>query len=140
MYIRALQRNEKALGLNDISIFDTVNNLGMLYAMQEKIAAAEKMYEKALQGYENLLGLETVSTYLPALDIMFALGDLFAKTNRKDKAMIMYNRALTGYTAAQGPSSGKCRQLADRLQALQVASAESKVDDEQAAEPGAAIP
>jgi hypothetical protein len=52
-------------------------------------------------------------------------------TNRKDMAEAMYNRALSGYTISQGPSSKRCRQLEDRLQALQAASAESKVGQDE---------
>ena len=53
-------------------------------------------------------------------------------------AKAMYNRALSGYTTIQGPSSKQCRQLEDRLQALQVASAESKVGQIELTEPGVA--
>jgi hypothetical protein len=59
-------------------------------------------------------------------------------TDRKDMAKAMYNRALSGYTIIQGPSSKRCRQLEDRLQALQVASAESKVGQDEFTEPEAA--
>jgi hypothetical protein len=49
-------------------------------------------------------------------------------------AKVMYNRALSGYAAVQGPSSKRCRQVEDRLQALQVTSAEPELGTE----PGAA--
>ena len=78
------------------------------------------MYIRALQGYEDALGLELASSYLPALNTIFAFGDLFSQTDRKDMAKAMYNRALSGYTTIQGPSSKLCRQVEDRLQALQV--------------------
>jgi hypothetical protein len=87
------------------------------------------MYIRALQGYEDNLGIELASSYLPALNTMFAFGDLFSQTDRKDMAKAIYNRALSGYTTVQGPSSNRCMQLEDRLQALQVASAESKVGE-----------
>jgi hypothetical protein len=69
---------------------------------------------------------------------MFAFGDLFSQTDQKDMAKAMYNRALSGYTTVQGPSSKMCRELEDRLQALQVASAESKAGQDELTEPGAA--
>jgi hypothetical protein len=84
------------------------------------------MYDRALQGYENALSFELASSYLPALNTVFAFGDLFSQTDRKDMAKAMYYRALSGYAIVQGPSSKLCRQVEDRLQALQVASAESK--------------
>ncbi|PQE18241.1 Tetratricopeptide-like helical domain protein [Rutstroemia sp. NJR-2017a BBW] len=130
MYLRALEGCEKALGPDHISTLDTVNNLGILYSDQGKLAEAETMYLRALEGYENALGLELASSYLPALNTMFAFGDLFSQTDRKDMARAMYNRALSGYTTVQGPSSKQSRQIEDRLQALQVASAESNCQEE----------
>ena len=44
MYQRALDGYEKTLGLEHISILDTVNNLGNLYSDQGKIAEAEAIY------------------------------------------------------------------------------------------------
>jgi tetratricopeptide (TPR) repeat protein len=136
MFIRALQGKEEALGPDHTSTLETVNNLGLLYVNQGKLAEAEKMYIRALQGYEDALGLELVSSYLPALHTMFAFGDLFSQTDRKDMAKAMYNRALSGYTTVQGPSSNRCLQLEDLLQALQVASVESKVGQNELTERG----
>ncbi|KUJ07733.1 uncharacterized protein LY89DRAFT_742504 [Mollisia scopiformis] len=137
MYLRALEGKEKALGLDHTSTLLTVNNLGKLYSNQGKLAEAEAMYLRALEGYENALGLELVSFYLPALNTMFAFGDLFSQTDQKDLAKAMYNRALSGYTAVQGPSSNWCRELEDRLRALQVMSAESKVSQNDFTKPKA---
>ncbi|TVY17528.1 Vegetative incompatibility protein HET-E-1, partial [Lachnellula arida] len=91
MYIQALQGTEEALGPDHTSTLDTVNNLGLLYADQGKLAEAEKMYVRALQGYEDALSLELVSSYLPALNTVFAFGDLFSQIDRKDMARAMYN-------------------------------------------------
>ncbi|KAH8586629.1 hypothetical protein B0O99DRAFT_665671 [Bisporella sp. PMI_857] len=121
MYLRALEGKEKALGPDHTSTLSTVNNLGTLYSDQGKLAEAEKMYIRALQGYEDALGLELASSYLPALN-----------------TMAMYNRALSGYTTVQGPSSKRSRQVEDRLQALQVASAESNVGQNEITKPGVA--
>jgi hypothetical protein len=43
MYSRALQGYEEALGPKHTSTFDTVNNLGILYKNQGKLAEAEAM-------------------------------------------------------------------------------------------------
>ena len=40
---------------------DTVNNLGLLYAEQDKMAEAEEMYLAALRGYEKACGTEHLS-------------------------------------------------------------------------------
>jgi tetratricopeptide (TPR) repeat protein len=104
---------EKALGPDRVSTLSTVNNLGSLYKDQGKLAEAEVMYDRALQGYEDALGLELASSYLPALNTLFAFGDFFLQTDRKDMAKAMYNRALPRYTNVQGRSSNRCRQLGD---------------------------
>jgi tetratricopeptide (TPR) repeat protein len=90
IYIRALEGYEKALGPDHTSTLDTVNNLGTLYSDQGKLAEAEAMYIRALQGYEDALGLELTSSYLPALNTMFAFGELFSQTDREDIAKVMY--------------------------------------------------
>jgi hypothetical protein len=43
-------------------ILDTVNNLGILYTNQSKLAEAEKIYIRALQGKEKVLGPDYIST------------------------------------------------------------------------------
>ena len=128
MYDRALQGKEEALGPKHISTLDTVNNLGLLYANQGRLAEAEAMYDRALQGYKDALRPELLLSYLPALNTMFSFGDLYERTGREDMAKIMYNRALAGYTVVQGPSSKWCKELEDRLQALQIASVKPNED------------
>jgi tetratricopeptide (TPR) repeat protein len=54
MYVRALRGYEKAWGAEHTSTLDTVNNLGILYASQGKLAEAEAMYVRALRGFEKL--------------------------------------------------------------------------------------
>ncbi|KAF2228438.1 hypothetical protein EV356DRAFT_457840, partial [Viridothelium virens] len=44
MYIQALQGREEALGSKHTSTLRTVNNLGLFYADQGKLAEAEEMY------------------------------------------------------------------------------------------------
>ncbi len=57
-----------------MSTLNTVNNLGLLYADQGKMAEAEEMYMRALRGYEKAWGLECTST----LDTVNNLGYLYA--------------------------------------------------------------
>ncbi|OXV05561.1 hypothetical protein Egran_06671, partial [Elaphomyces granulatus] len=69
------------------STLDTVNNqLGSLYVDQGKLDEAEKMYQRALQGYEEALGLENVARYQPALNTIWNLGNLFATQGHLDEA------------------------------------------------------
>ena len=56
MYVQALAGREKALGLDHTSTLSTINNLGILYRDQGKLAEAEQMYVQALAGYEKALG------------------------------------------------------------------------------------
>jgi Tetratricopeptide repeat len=48
-----LRGKEKAGGAEHTSTLDTVNNLGNLYKGQGKMAVAEEMLLRALQGYEK---------------------------------------------------------------------------------------
>ena len=84
------------------------------------------MYIRALQGYEDALSPELVLSYIPALNTMFNFGNLFSQTDRKDKAKVMYSRALSGYTTVQGPSSKWCSEIEGRLKALQLTPAETE--------------
>jgi len=59
MYVRALAGYEKTLGPDHTSTLDTVNNLGLLYRNQGKLAEAEQMYVRALAGKEKALGPTT---------------------------------------------------------------------------------
>ena len=50
IYMRALKGKKKAWGTEHISTLNTVNNLGLLYKDQGKIAEAEAIYIRALEG------------------------------------------------------------------------------------------
>ncbi|KAH0837138.1 Pfs, NB-ARC and TPR domain protein [Fonsecaea pedrosoi] len=125
MCVRALQGCEEVLGPDHLSTLYAVGSLGLLYNAQGKLVEAEKMYVRALQGYEEAFGVERVSSYLPALSTIFSFGNLYAQTDRTDTAKEMYTRALSGYAAVQGPSSKRCIEIQDRLQALQLTPSES---------------
>jgi len=66
--------------------------LGLLYADQSKLAEAEKMYQRALDGYEKALGPEHTST----LDTVNNLGRLYKDQGKLAEAEKMYERALGG--------------------------------------------
>ena len=65
------------------------------------------MYLRALEGYGEALGVELVKTYIPALNTMRNLGDLYSET-RPDEPGAMYTKALAGYTIVRGGSSDIC--------------------------------
>lgn len=56
------------------------------------------MYQRALAGYEKVLGSDHTST----LKTVFLLGDLFSTQRKLAEAEIMYQRALAGYEKALG--------------------------------------
>ena len=89
-----------------------------LYADQGKLDEAEKMYQRALQGYQKALGLKNVARYRPALNTISNLGDLFAAQRHLDKAKEMYLRAYTGFQVLLGPSSNECQRIERSIASL----------------------
>jgi tetratricopeptide (TPR) repeat protein len=76
-----------------------LHKMGNLYADQGKLAEAEAMYSRALQGKEEALGPKHTST----LDTVNNLGLLYADQGKLAEAEVMYSRALQGYEEALGP-------------------------------------
>ncbi|KAN0067101.1 HET domain containing protein [Elaphomyces granulatus] len=74
-------------------------NLGLLYADHGKLDEAEKMYQRALQGYEKAWGPDHTST----LDTVNNLGILYKFKGKLDEAEKMYQRALQGKEKVWGP-------------------------------------
>ncbi|SLM37471.1 kinesin light chain 1 [Lasallia pustulata] len=102
MYRRALEGKEKAWGPEHTSTLDTVNNLGVLYADQGKMAEAEAMHRRALEGKEKAWGPEHTST----LDTVNNLGNIYANQGKMAEAEAMHRRALEGKEKAQDGRSG----------------------------------
>ncbi|KAN0085501.1 HET domain containing protein [Elaphomyces granulatus] len=74
-------------------------NLGRIYMDQGKLDEAEKMYQRALQGYEKAWGPDHIST----LNTINNLGLLYMEQGKLDEAEKMYQPALQGYEKALGP-------------------------------------
>ncbi|KAG4427466.1 hypothetical protein IFR05_017051, partial [Cadophora sp. M221] len=64
-----------------------LHNLGALFRDQDKLAEAEAMYVRALQGKEVALGPDHTST----LDTVNNLGRLYANQGKLAKAMMRNN-------------------------------------------------
>ncbi|KAI4767751.1 purine and uridine phosphorylase [Aureobasidium sp. EXF-3400] len=73
--------------------------LAGIFKAHDRYIEAEEMYERALAGKENALGLEHKST----LDTVNNLGLLYRDQGRLAEAEAMYGRALAGYEKALGP-------------------------------------
>jgi tetratricopeptide (TPR) repeat protein len=84
--------------VNEDGIAWVLGSLGNLYSDQGKLNEAEKMYERALQGKEKVLGAEHTST----LDTVHNLGVLYTDQGKLDEAEKMYKRALQGLEKALG--------------------------------------
>ena len=82
----------------DDELADDCHNLGYLYADQGKLVEAERMYQRALEGYEKAWGPEHTST----LDTVNNLGVLYASQGKMAEAEAMYLRALQGKEKAWG--------------------------------------
>ncbi|KAH8696293.1 hypothetical protein BGW36DRAFT_428309 [Talaromyces proteolyticus] len=102
MYQRALEGKKKTWSPDYTSTLNTVNNLDILYKNQGKLADAEKMYQRALEGYENALGPDNILSYVPALNTTYNYGMLFEDQGRLGDAKFMYTRALRGYKLVFG--------------------------------------
>ncbi|KAI9855038.1 MAG: hypothetical protein M1813_000582 [Trichoglossum hirsutum] len=83
----------------DISYLYGLHNLGDLYSCQEKFAEPEAMYQRALTGYEKVLGPEHTST----LRTVNNLGILYQNQGKLAEAEAMYQRALAGKEKVLGP-------------------------------------
>ena len=75
-----------------------IHGLGDLYADQGRLAEAEQMYKRALQGTEEALGPKHTST----LGTVNNLGSLYKNQGRLAEAEQMYKSALQGYMEALG--------------------------------------
>ncbi|CAN9212127.1 unnamed protein product [Alternaria alternata] len=80
------------------TVLAAVHTLGNLYADQGRLGEAEQMYERALRGFEEALGVGHSST----LQTVNNLGNLYANQGRSGKAEQMFERALRGKEEALG--------------------------------------
>ena len=78
-------------------------NFGYVCSNQGRFDKAEKMYLRALKGFEKAWGPDHTST----LDTVNNLGNLYADLGRLDEAEKMYLRALQGYKKALGQEAVK---------------------------------
>lgn len=79
-------------------LYEEFHRLGRLYKDQDKLAEAEVMYCRALEGYEKALGPDHTST----LNAVHNLGTLYLNQDKLAEAEVMYRRALEGYEKALG--------------------------------------
>jgi tetratricopeptide (TPR) repeat protein len=102
-------RYEKALGPDNSSTLNTVNNLSILYFHQGKLKEAEEMYQQALAGKEKALGPNHSST----LDTVNNLSILYKAQGKLKEAEEICQRALAGKEKALGPDRSKTHTAAN---------------------------
>ena len=100
------------------TLLDAIQLLGSLYWNQGKLGEAEQMYNRALRGYEEALGNESLQTYQPALNTMENVADLYADQGQYASAQAMYSRALSGVQNVLGHSSDQCQEIVAKMDAL----------------------
>jgi tetratricopeptide (TPR) repeat protein len=84
--------------IDDIEAIGAMNSLGILYANQDRLAEAESMYQRALEGFKRTLGSEHLST----LQTVYNLGILYRDQGRLKEAESMSQRAMEGFEEALG--------------------------------------
>jgi tetratricopeptide (TPR) repeat protein len=102
-------------GMEEV-LMDAIHGLGILYVNQGRLAEAEAMYERALQGKEKALGPDHTST----LDTVNNLGALYVNQGRLKEAAAMCQRALQGYEKALGPDHTSTLSAVNNLGTLYV--------------------
>jgi tetratricopeptide (TPR) repeat protein len=104
-------------------------NLGLLYWNHGKMDEAEKMYLRALQGYEKALGPENVTTFVPAIYTNRNLGSLFQRRGDLVKARILYSKALVGCEKVFGNDHLRCCAVRESLNTLDIEKTNNKLID-----------
>ncbi|KIM98279.1 hypothetical protein OIDMADRAFT_167110 [Oidiodendron maius Zn] len=110
-------RQEQAIPEDKVDIEGmewALHSLGRLFFDQGQLAEAEAMYIRALQGYEEALGLKHAST----LWTVNSLGALYADQGKPAEAEAMYIRALQGNEEALGPKHTSTLQTVNNLGTL----------------------
>jgi tetratricopeptide (TPR) repeat protein len=96
MYVRALARSEKELGLYDALTLHMANGLGILYSRQSKLEDAEQMLKRALDGRKEKLGPKHTLT----LQSVNNLGILYRNQGKLAQAENMFEQVLAGSVEA----------------------------------------
>ncbi|KAJ5623136.1 protein kinase subdomain-containing protein [Penicillium lividum] len=87
------------LSVENVASLGGLSGLGSLYKDQGKLKEAEEIYQRALAGFEKVLGPGHIST----LNTVNNLGNLYYDQGKPKEAEEMYQRALAGYEKTLGP-------------------------------------
>ncbi|GAB7365990.1 hypothetical protein MBLNU230_g7317t1 [Neophaeotheca triangularis] len=124
LLLRALKMYEDA-GESE-GILDSLQSLGTLYCVQARLGEAERMYTRALEGKEEVLGPKHTST----LGIVNGLGILYQRQYKLEKAEEMYVRALNGKEEVLGPKHISTLDIVNNLGNLYLSQGELEKAEE----------
>ncbi|KAH8742269.1 hypothetical protein F5883DRAFT_269068 [Diaporthe sp. PMI_573] len=82
------------------------------------LVEAEAMYKRALDGYEKALGLTQANRYLPALNTLQSLADLYIQLNRAHIARPLYTRCQAGLAVVFSPQHSRYQEISQKLATL----------------------
>uniref|UniRef100_A0A2C9LVP2 Nephrocystin-3 n=1 Tax=Biomphalaria glabrata TaxID=6526 RepID=A0A2C9LVP2_BIOGL len=111
---RALQLEELVLGPDSVDLARSLNELGVLYYLQNNTDSAESFFKRSLEMRESLLGPDH-------LDVASSLNNLAALYNDSkmyDKAEPLYDRALMIRKKHQSPDSSGVASIINHLARL----------------------
>ncbi|KAI8761259.1 nephrocystin-3, partial [Biomphalaria glabrata] len=111
---RALQLEELVLGPDSVDLARSLNELGVLYYLQNNTDSAESFFKRSLEMRESLLGPDH-------LDVASSLNNLAALYNDSkmyDKAEPLYDRALMIRKKHQSPDSPGVASIINHLARL----------------------
>ncbi|KAJ4982817.1 glycosyl hydrolase family 20 [Stagonosporopsis vannaccii] len=127
MHGQALRSNVHAFGEEHISTLITVHHLGILYGSQGKLGKAEKVFLRALQGYNKAVGLDGISTYIPSLNTLWALGLVHDSLGHIDQARAWYSKVLLFNGKVFGEDHARCQLVRDDLAALVITDGDNDI-------------
>ncbi|XP_038047138.1 nephrocystin-3-like [Patiria miniata] len=88
---RSLQLQEMATGPDSLELAKTLNELGVLYYLQNNISTAEQSFQRSLSMREELLGEQ----HLDVAQSLNNLAALYNDSNDLNKAGVLYERVLS---------------------------------------------
>lgn len=77
------------------------------------------MYERALKGLEKVLGVTSISTYIPALNTLGEFGLLWERQGNAVNALLYYRRAVDSAETVFGRQSQWYARLSSHIGSLQ---------------------
>ncbi|KAF8418345.1 hypothetical protein EV426DRAFT_577675 [Tirmania nivea] len=97
-YMRALDRREKELGVDNPSTLTTVHSMASVFSKQGQYDKALEWSGRVLAGREKALGVDHPST----LTTVHQMASVFSKQGQYDKALEWFGRVLAGEEKALG--------------------------------------